>query len=555
MNLINVIPEKCTGCNACIRTCPVIEANVVVENGDGTFHISVNPDKCINCGECTRTCGHGARTYNDDTKAFMELVGKVPLAILVAPAIKTVLPNQWQGVLNWFKRQGVKVYDTSFGADICTWAHLRAIEHGKVGNIISQPCAAIVNYIEMYHPELLDNLSPIHSPVMCEAIYLQKVMGVRETMAMISPCIAKKSEFAATGLIEYNVTINKLMEYFRDHNINIAPEDEKFEYDFQGTQGLMGSIYPRPGGLRDTIWIQNPDINITNSEGVNKVYSEIDEYARMPDFKHPEVFDVLSCEFGCNAGPASGTKQLLFDIMANMRDIEKSARKKRKTTGFFKEGADKLFRTFDDTLNMSDYMRRYDKKPPVSEKVSDAQLEEAYQKLEKLTPEQRSFNCHACGYKSCSDMAFAIAAGCNIPDNCIVFAKKALERKHDTVIENQSIMAAQVKRIGEISYSLTKKADSIRNITEKTANMNENLRTKADNVSMIIRMLVSYCSDMESMDKATLDQLLTMLNRVVKPLDDLVKKIDDSTKNSESVNADINEIMGYIHDLDHVLVN
>ena len=74
----------------------------------------------------------------------------------------------------------------------------------------------------------------------------------------------------------------------------------------------------------------------------------------MPEHKHPEVFDVLSCEFGCNVGPASGTNQTVFDVMATMREVEKEAKKKRKT-GLFRSGDDKLFKKFDEKLNISDY--------------------------------------------------------------------------------------------------------------------------------------------------------------------------------------------------------
>ena len=52
-------------------------------------------------------------------------------------------------------------------------------------------------------------------------------------------------------------------------------------------------------------------------------------YAEMPAFKHPEVFDVLSCEFGCNVGPGTGTKQTVFDVMAYMREIEREAKSRR----------------------------------------------------------------------------------------------------------------------------------------------------------------------------------------------------------------------------------
>lgn len=69
-DIIIVNPEKCVGCNACVRNCPAQEANITKRRDDGTFVTTVNPDKCICCGECVRSCQHGARDYKDDTEAY-----------------------------------------------------------------------------------------------------------------------------------------------------------------------------------------------------------------------------------------------------------------------------------------------------------------------------------------------------------------------------------------------------------------------------------------------------------------------------------------------------
>ena len=190
-DLIIVKPEKCVGCNACVRACPAPEANITKILEDGRFITTVNNDRCIACGECVKACNHGARDFLDDTEAAMSRLNQEKLIILATPAIKTVYPTQWKSILDYFRKKDCIIYDVSYGADICSWAHLRAIEAKKVGNVITQPCAAIVKYIETYQPKLLTNLSPIHSPIMCMATYVRKYLRRTNPIAVLSPCIAK----------------------------------------------------------------------------------------------------------------------------------------------------------------------------------------------------------------------------------------------------------------------------------------------------------------------------------------------------------------------------
>ena len=97
---IVVIPENCVGCNACVRACPAPEANITKRLEDGRFITTVNPEKCICCGECVRSCNHNARDFNDDTKEALGMMGSKQLIILATPAIKSIFPTQWKGILD-----------------------------------------------------------------------------------------------------------------------------------------------------------------------------------------------------------------------------------------------------------------------------------------------------------------------------------------------------------------------------------------------------------------------------------------------------------------------
>ncbi|MBR5165505.1 MAG: 4Fe-4S dicluster domain-containing protein [Ruminococcus sp.] len=550
--LIIVKPEKCTGCNSCIRSCPAPEANTVKQLDSGKFIISVNPDKCIACGECVRICNHGARDYIDDTEEGMSHLIKEKLILIVSPAIKAALPTKWKGVLDWFKGQGCTIYDGSFGADICTWAHIRSIEQGTIGNIVTQPCSAIVKYIETYQPQMLQNLSPIHSPAACSAIYIRDYLRRNNPIAFLSTCIAKKYEFEDTGLINYNITIDKVMDYFERNGISIPVDtSDNYEYKFDDMQGQVGSIYSRPGGLRDNIWLHNPDINITTSKGVQNVYNELNMYVRMPEAKHPQIFDVLSCDFGCNIGPAAQTNQTVFDVMDVMRKVESEAKARRKS-GFMGRGDDKLFKRFDEELRQSDFLRNY--KPSVPSPVPSAQqLEPVFKKMGKHTPEEREFNCHACGFNSCKDMAIAIARGLNTPDNCIIHAKSVMLAKHSSLSVHSEKLEVVASECLELSEKL--KADIV-NITSSMDSIDESTSATKERASVVkdlLQNIVTFCSDNPTMDEDSVEQLIGILNTTIDAFSALDDNVNITNENSEAIKGSVSKISSLVDEINKVL--
>lgn len=551
--IIIVKPEKCVGCNACVRNCPAPEANITKLLDDGRFVTTVNPERCITCGECVRTCNHGARDYIDDTEACISRIKKDKIIILVAPAIKSVFPDKWKGILDWFRKKSCIIYDVSLGADICTWAHLRTIEMKKVGNIITQPCAAIVKYIEIYQPRLLRNLSPIHSPIACAATYIKKYMQNNLPIAVLSPCIAKKTEFTETKLVDYNITFKKLNEYFERNGIKLPLNDvHDFEYDFDDQQGQVGAVYPRPGGLRDNLWLHNPDINITTSEGVHKVYPELDMYANMPEYKHPEVFDVLSCEFGCNVGPASGTSQTVFDVMATMREVEKEAKKRRKTTGPFRFGEDKLFKRFDEMLSIGDFMRNYTPMNP-SPIPTGKQLDAVYEMMGKHTEADRNYNCHACGYSSCRDMAIAICRGLNTPENCIVHAKSVLIARHSELAEQHERLAEITNECLELSDKLKRDIKQITDNVDAIGHSTSKTSQKANQVNSLLNNIIIFCNENEVMDAESVQQMVAILQTTIKAFSVLDDNVNTTNKSTNIINNSIAEITRLIDEINLTL--
>ena len=271
--------ENCVGCNKCIATCSCVGACVSTEaDENGKSRIVVDANRCIACGACFDACEHDAREYADDTEAFFsDLARGESISILIAPAFKANYPEEYGRVLGALKKLGVKrMINVSFGADITTWGYINYIQkHGFRGGI-SQPCPAVVNFIEKYHPELIPKLFPVQSPLMCAAIYARKEMGVTDRFAFISPCIAKKLEIDDPnnhGYVSYNVTFSHLMDYVKSHGIDAEPVTDEIEYG-------LGSFYPTPGGLMENVrWLLGEDTFIREIGGEKRLYDYLRESA------------------------------------------------------------------------------------------------------------------------------------------------------------------------------------------------------------------------------------------------------------------------------------
>ena len=417
--------DNCAGCNLCISKCPCDEANVA-QLEDGLNKIHVDQPKCIVCGECLRICPHNARDYADDTDRFfadLEAGKKIP--VLAAPALRCNVP-QWPKLLGYLKSAGVNlIYDTSYGADICTWAYLRYISANKDAGLISQPCPAIVNYIECYVPELLNRLAPIHSPAMCTAVYMNKYKNIPGPYAFLSPCIAKGSEFNdpnTEGLIGYNVTFRKLLEYLADKG---ADFDKSAPVEYDNEAHGLGSIYSSPGGLRANVEQYVQGQWIFQVEGQPHASHFLHQYAGERG-NLPFLVDILNCQRGCNAGTGACRREDEdYALSKTMFKVLKETVESKKTPAL-PPGPD--FAQFDKELKLSDFHRYYAPKKITKIFVDRQELEEAFLALHKPSHEFRIKECRACGYPSCEKMASAVAKGLNHVGNCVDYNKSVIKQ-------------------------------------------------------------------------------------------------------------------------------
>ena len=466
-NALVYTTDNCVGCNRCISVCSAMGACVATDPDEsGKTRIEVDGTRCVGCGACFDACEHDARAYRDDTERFFEDLRKgEKISILIAPAFLADYPNEYGRVLGGLKKLGVnRMISVSFGADITTWAYIKYIQQNHFLGGISQPCPAVVGYIERYIPELLPKLFPVQSPMMCAAIYARKEMGVTDKLAFISPCIAKKMEIDDPnnrGIVSYNVTFNHLMKYVREHKVSGTPVTDEIEYG-------LGSIYPMPGGLKENVfWLLGNDVFIRQMEGEKRMYHYLERNkSRIKGGSTPYLFiDALNCENGCIAG--TGTDPDVTDgddpyyhilkIQSDSKNYESKSAWSRKLTP--KKRLEALNKQFAN-LNLNDYLRKYtDRHRECESKVpTERELNEVFARMNKNDRESRSINCSCCGYESCEQMATAIFNGYNHEFNCVHYLKDIVEREKE---EAKEMVRRETGRIASQRDDILNTVDAI----------------------------------------------------------------------------------------------
>ncbi len=434
--VIHVDKEKCVNCHACIAVCPVKVCN----DGSGSY-VNLNADTCIGCGRCLAACTHEARYFTDDFAAFQQALGEhQPMIAVVAPSVAASFPGRHLQLNGWLKSLGVEaVFDVSFGAELCAWSYADYLRRHGPRPIIAQPCAALVTYIQVHRPELLEYLAPLDSPVLHTIKMVRRYFAQygAHKIALISPCPAKKRELEETGLGDYNVTYRSLYDHHQSAGVDLA----RFPAEEYATPLPDAAVLlPMPGGLLQAVERWLPDIRCESRslQGQGPVYSYL---ATLPDTlrNHPDTapsfIDCLSCEHGCNCGPAGVASDSQIDAVERwtkkrLRDMQaEHTRRAHRGERPFQE-------VVKDYWEKGLYSRTYRdlSANKVTGHPSEEQRATILRAMHKYS-EKDLYNCCSCGYGSCQEMTVAIHNGLNRPENCHHYLAKERETSQQQLSE------------------------------------------------------------------------------------------------------------------------
>ena len=504
--------DSCIGCNKCISVCSCMGA-CRSEIVDGSNRIIVDNDRCIACGACFDVCEHNAREFADDTEAFFAALAKGErISLLLAPAFKANYPKEYESVLGGLKQLGVnRIISVSFGADITTWGYLNYINsHNFLGGI-SQPCPAVVSYIERYMPELLPKLFPVQSPMMCAAIYARKELNITDKLAFISPCVAKKLEIEAPenkGMIQYNVTFDHLMKYIREHHISGSLCSDEIEYG-------LGSVYPSPGGLKENVyWFLGEDVLIRQIEGEKHLYHFLEKNkSHIANGQTPYLFiDALNCAEGCLCGTATEPAiSATDDALCNLAAIRSACKKNSATSAWSThlspaKRLKKLNQQFKH-LNLNDYLRTYtDRSADCKVSIpSEQEVQAIFHDMNKKTADSQLIDCSCCGYDTCRDMVIAIHNGFNRKENCIHYVKDLAEQEKERALLLTSQVESEKAKTEQQAENILSTVDrinqefsSLYTAVDHMAEGNNSNAEESTAISEEMTEIAHFCDDLKS---------------------------------------------------------
>ena len=419
LQLVTTIREKCRRCYTCVRECPAKAIQIL----DG--QASVIQTRCIGCGNCVTVCSQNAKQVLSGIEATEALLaGEAPVAAIVAPSYPAEFTECSTAALVGALRElgFAGVHEVSFGADLVASEYARLLEQDN-GRHIATSCPAVVSYVRKYHPDILDNLAPIVSPMLATARVLHKKFGPALKIVFVGPCIAKKGEARYEqfeGEVHAALTYVELRALFAARGVGLTARDGAGD-DFDPPHGSLGALFPITRGLLQAADLDEDLLSgdIVSADGRQNLVEAI------TDFEHGQtearLLDILCCE-GCIMGAGFSSEEPVFkrrsDVSAETRARQADFDQAAWETAVAEYADVDLARTFEP------FDQRFDDTP------SQQKLTEILARMNKYGPEDE-LDCGACGYDTCRHHAVAIWQGLAEVEMCLPYSLEELRKTVD----------------------------------------------------------------------------------------------------------------------------
>lgn len=414
MSVIKSVRGKCQYCLACIRACPVKALKSVDET-----YFDVIVERCISCGLCVSACTQDALVYEEDIQKTKELLSqRKTVLVLTTEYVASFYSYRPEVVIAAFENAGFfAVEDSTLAEEYIAKEFIEIIRKNPENTYIRSTCPVVVEYFEKYHPNLLDFLAPVVSPVIAAGRIYKELYGYDIAVVYVSPCISYKSERKrqdGRDAVDAVLTLREAKKLLRDLGIDLERTSPSAA---EGMKPALARVYSVRGGFPRQILSEytHVDKNIKVVRGFEELEELVCDMEK--GVVKPRIVDTLFCS-SCIESPELDTPLTLF---ARKRIVEEyyNERIKSKSRVLF----DQIFPRIP-YINVRRSFRKFatEKRFP-----NEDEIRKILEQGERTTPEA-ILDCGACGYETCFEHAVAIFHGYSNWSRCVPFQRKVFAR-------------------------------------------------------------------------------------------------------------------------------
>lgn len=409
MKILDFVPANCKNCYKCVKNCSVKAIKMINDQAQ------IIEDRCVACGKCFLVCPQNARNILSDLDNVVNAINENKKVIIsIAPSYLGVYKNPYK-LIGALKKFGVyAVEETSIGASKITELYKEYIENSDGKNIITSCCPSVNLMIQMYYPELLDNLIPIDSPMIAHSKMLRKKYGKDAYITFLGPCIAKKCEaypYQVARIMDAVISFEELENYFIENNIDI---DNCIEEVPDNTGNITGQRYPIERGILSGLTDVLHEKEYTNLAVSGAMHCrELFDALKNNDLRNICI-EANMCEGGCMGGPAISKDEKNVYVR---RILIKNKLKQN-------ENANKAIEKINYSL---DYTRKFRNRQLQEPKYTEKQVTDVLEKIGKHSKSDE-LNCGSCGYETCREKAISVLNGLSYPEMCLPYMRSKAER-------------------------------------------------------------------------------------------------------------------------------
>ena len=343
--IINKIEDKCINCGQCKKTCENV-ANLQYD-----LNNCKNPI-CTSCGACVLNCPSNALVFKQcykEVKRIINLNEKIVVA-LVSPSIYEYLfdfindKDPEKVFVGALKQLGFDyIFNEGFAEDLKVLEEVtefaERLKNKQLLPMITSTCSSWIDYVQVYHPELIGNISTCKTPVQMHSAlvktYFAKEKGfdpAKIVTVSIGNCTSVRKANNDPLNVDYNIPLSELMILLKEEEIDLKNVTKKDYDNMLSESSGSGYITSISGGCSEAFVrtfyrimkkskLKNDEVDFTILRKINGIRSaniQIGEYklriaiveglanleklVNNDRLKQYHYIEIMNCKNGCIGG-------------------------------------------------------------------------------------------------------------------------------------------------------------------------------------------------------------------------------------------------------------